>query len=234
MPDEKPYQQHASAEEISFDKTQLTETVSNAYTISPELFEKLYLTPKVPHTGDAIKRYANATPLGFVGFVISTMTFSMVLMGWGGAGEEYTLAGMFLFVGPLLLTLTTIFEWIMGNFFPMMVCGLFSVFWLSFGLLQLPTLNFQAAYAPAGTSTADAAAAGAASVQYNAALAIYMVVWGFAIFTFFIFTLKMNTVFALMFLSVTTGSWVLSGAFWKVASGDYVMAGHLQKVRCYY
>lgn len=39
-----------------------------------------------------------------------------------------------------------IFEWIMGNFFPMMVMGLFSVFWLSFGLLQLPTLQLAAAY----------------------------------------------------------------------------------------
>jgi succinate-acetate transporter protein len=112
----------------------------------------------------------------------------------------------------------------------MMVCGLFSVFWLSFGILQLPTLNLQAAYAPAGTSSADAAAAGAASVQYNAALALYLLVWGYALFTFFIFTLKTNTVFALIFLFVTLAAWVLSGAYWKVASGDYVMAGHLQKV----
>lgn len=110
------------------------------------------------------------------------------------------------------------------------VCGLFSVFWLSFGLLFLPTLNLAAAYAPAGTPAASAAGAGAASVPYNAALAIYLIVWGFALFTFFIFTLKTNTVFALIFLFVTIASWVLSGAYWKVASGDYVMAGHLQKV----
>lgn len=58
---------------------------SGAVTISPELFEKLYLTPKTPHTGDNLKRFANPTPLGFVGFVISTMSFAMVSMGWGGA-----------------------------------------------------------------------------------------------------------------------------------------------------
>lgn len=121
----------------------------------------------------------------------------------------------------------------MGNFFPMMVCGLFSVFWLSFGLLQLPTLNLQAVYAPAGTSAADAAAAGAASVQYNASLALYLIVWGFALLTFFIFTLKTNTVFALIFLFVTIAAWVLSGAYWNVASGNYVLAGHLQKVRSF-
>jgi succinate-acetate transporter protein len=135
-------------------------------------------------------------------------------------------SGMFLFVGPVLLLLTTIFEWAMGNFFPMMVCGLFTVFWLSFGFLQLPTLQLAAAYSKTGTSAAD----GAASVQYNAALALYLIVWGFALLTFFIFTLKTNLIFALIFLFVTIASFVLAGAYWKVASGDYTMAGHLQTV----
>jgi len=34
-----------------------------------------------------------------------------------------------------------VFEWVMGNFFPMMVMGLFAVFWLSFGMLQLVGLS---------------------------------------------------------------------------------------------
>jgi succinate-acetate transporter protein len=133
---------------------------------------------------------------------------------------------MFMFVGPLLLTLTAIFEWVMGNFFPMMVCSLFAVFWLSFGFLQLPTLQLAAAYSSTGTSAAE----GAASVQFNAALALYLIVWGFALFTFFIFTLKTNVIFALIFLFVSVAAWVLAGAYWKVASGDYVMAKHLQTV----
>lgn len=73
-------------------------------TIPSELFEKLYLTPKVPHVGDCNRRFANPTALGFVGqvslflyfaarngltdnrsLVISTFTFSIVCMGWGGA-----------------------------------------------------------------------------------------------------------------------------------------------------
>lgn len=92
----------------------LTQTQSTSgMTISPELFEKLYLTPKVPQA-----RFANPTPLGFLGFVISTFTFSIVLMGWGDANGLAGVAGIFFFVGPVLLLLTTIFEWIMGNFFP--------------------------------------------------------------------------------------------------------------------
>lgn len=93
-----------------------THTISGM-TISSELFEKLYMTPKTPHAGDYNKRFANPTPLGFVGFVISTFTFSMVLMGWGGAEGLSPVIGIFFFVGPLLLTIACILEWVMGNFF---------------------------------------------------------------------------------------------------------------------
>ncbi|KIW74607.1 hypothetical protein AYO21_10317 [Fonsecaea monophora] len=208
------------------EKPGLTHTVSSgAISISPELFEKLYLTPKVPHAGDNIRRFANPTPLGFVGFVISTMTFAMVMMGWGGASGLSPVVGIFFFVGPVLLVLTVIFEWIMGNFFSMMVCGLFAVFWLSFGMLQLPTLGLATPYSPSGTN----AVIGSASKEYNAVIALYLIVWGFALFTFFIFTLKTNVVFALIFLFVTMGAWVLSGAYWKVSTGDYDTAADLQK-----
>lgn len=113
-----------------------------------------------------------------------------------------------------------VFEWIMGNFFPMMVMGLFAVFWLSFGMLQLPTLQLDAPYGTAGAQTAE----------YNAVIALYLIVWGFALFTFFVFTCKINTVFALIFLLVCVASWVLSGAYWKVSEGEYETAGKLQKV----
>ena len=76
-----------------FGGNHLTQTQTGV-TISPELFEKLYLTPKVPHVGDAYKRFANPTPMGFVGFVISTFTFAMVSMGWGGADGLAGVAGM--------------------------------------------------------------------------------------------------------------------------------------------
>ncbi|KAK4216826.1 GPR1/FUN34/yaaH family-domain-containing protein [Rhypophila decipiens] len=195
-------------------------------TMSPELFEKLYLTPKVPHVGDYNKRFANPTALGFVGFVISTFTFSMVLMGWGGAQPAKGMSpvvGIFFFVGPVLLLFAMVFEWVMGNFFPMMVMGLFAVFWLSFGVLQLPTLQLGAPYA----SSTDPS--GLASSEFNTVVALYLIVWGFALFTFFIFTCKINSVFAAIFLLVSVGAWVLSGAYWKVARGEYDAAEKLMK-----
>ncbi len=133
-------------------------------------------------------------------------------------------SGIFFFVGPVLLIFAMVFEWIMGNFFPMMVMGLFAVFWLSFGMLQLPTLQLGAGYA----TTADPS--GLTSPEYNSVVALYLIVWGFALFTFFIFTCKINAVFAAIFLLVSIASWVLSGAYWKVSWGDYDAAMKLQKV----
>ncbi|KAK5109188.1 hypothetical protein LTR62_007273 [Meristemomyces frigidus] len=190
-------------------------------TISPELFEKLYLTPKVP---DSKSQRANPNALGFTGFVVSTFTFAVVNMGWGGANNLAGVAGIFFFVGPVLLILATIFAWYMNEFFAMMVQGLFSVFWLSFGLLQLPTLGLAAAYSPTGN-----AAEGAASKGYNATIGLYLIVWGFALLTFFVFCLKTNIVFSAIFGTVTIAAWVLAGAYFRVGAGDYVMALRLQK-----
>ena len=106
-----------------------------------------------------------------------------------------------------------------------MVMSLFSVFWLSFGLLQLPSLGLAAAYSATGN-----ALEGSLSKEYNAVIGIYLIVWGFALFTFWILTLKTNTVFALIFLFTTMGAWVLAGAYFHVGSGDYVTAEKLQKV----
>ena len=52
---------------------QLTHTATNI-SMSPELFEKLYLAPKVPHAADNVGRYANATPLGFLGYTLHRRT----------------------------------------------------------------------------------------------------------------------------------------------------------------
>lgn len=148
----------------------------------------------------------------------------MVLMGWGGASGLQAVVGIFFFTGPVLLLLSTIFLWIQAQFFPMMVCGLFCVFWLSFGVLQLPTLGLAGAYAGGD------AAAGAASKEMNAVIALYLLVWGFALGTFWVFTIRINLVFAGIFGFVTVGAWVLSGAYWAVSTGHFERALRLQKV----
>lgn len=113
----------------------------------------------------------------------------------------------------------------MGNFFSMLVMGMFAVFWLSFGVLQTPSWGIAASYSATGD-----AAEGAASVGYNAAIALYLTMWGFWLFTTFIFTLKTNTVFALIFLCAFISSFIFAGAYYKVSTKEYDMALKLQKV----
>ncbi|KAF2025439.1 hypothetical protein EK21DRAFT_76421 [Setomelanomma holmii] len=220
----QPIVHEADSDRIE-EKPQLSHTTTSI-SLSPELFEKLYLAPKVPHSSENAVKFANATPLGFLGFVIATFTFSMVLMGWGGASGLPAVAGIFFFTGPVLLLLATIFLWIQAQFFPMMVCGLFCVFWLSFGLLQLPTLGLAASYSATGN-----AAEGMVSKEMNAVIALYLLVWGFALGTFWLFTIRINAVFAGIFGFVTFGSWVLSGAYWALSDGKFDKALKLQKER---
>lgn len=49
--------------------------------------------------------------------------------------------------------------------------GLFSVFWLSFGMLQLPTLQLGLPFATESDPTGTSAPA------FNAAVALYLIVW---------------------------------------------------------
>lgn len=108
----------------------------------------------------------------------------------------------------------------------MMVTGLFSVFWLSFGLLQLPSLGVAASYSATGN-----AAEGAASQDMNAALALFLIVWGFAMATFGLFTIRMNLVFVSIFSLAAVATWVLSAAYWAVSTGSFDRALKLKKVR---
>lgn len=145
------------------------------------------------------------------------------------AEHRFPNSGIFFFTGPVLLLLATIFEWVKGNFLSMMICGLFCVFWLSFGPLQLPTAGIAASYSATGN-----ASEGAGSVGYNAGIALYLIALGFAILTFFIFTLKTNVVIAFIFALATSTCFTLSGAYWSVSVGQFAKATQLQHVRIIY
>lgn len=106
-----------------------------------------------------------------------------------------------------------------------MVTGLFSVFWLSFGLLQLPSAGIAASFSATGN-----AAEGAASKELNAGLALFCIVWGFAMATFGIFTIRMNLVFVGIFWLAATATWLLSAAYWEVSKANFGKAMKLQKV----
>jgi succinate-acetate transporter protein len=139
-----------------------------------------------------------------------------------------------------LLLLATIFEWVLGNFFAFLVTyllpdpdqislipsGGFAAFFLSFGVLINPVWGIAGAYSATGD-----AAEGAGTPAYNVAIGFYLIFWGLVIFLLLVGSTKTNLVFVFVFVTLDIGVWLLVGAFFKVASGDDVLAGHLQKVR---
>lgn len=114
----------------------------------------------------------------------------------------------------------------MGNFYPMMATSLFAVFWLSFGMLQLPSLGLAAYYSSDGTNATE----GATTAGYNVVIGLYLIVWGFAFLTYLVFALKTNMVFAGIFFFAVAAVWCLAGAYIHTGLGDYAMATALQKV----
>ena len=82
--DSLPYQlngDHSSEEALRKIRT------ANTVAISPELFEKIYLSPQNKVKGDLRATFANPTPIGLLGFVLSLSPLACELMGWRGAGE---------------------------------------------------------------------------------------------------------------------------------------------------
>jgi uncharacterized protein len=57
-------------------------------TLSPEMFEQVYLAPKTATRGDLRHTFGNPTPIAVVGFCIGLTPLSIELMGWNGAGGQ--------------------------------------------------------------------------------------------------------------------------------------------------
>ncbi|KAK7960949.1 hypothetical protein PG988_012163 [Apiospora saccharicola] len=66
---------------------------AGAVSLSPELFEKLYLQPRESAGKSGIRHYlGNPTPIGLVGFLLCLTPLSNILMGWHSASPSLGLA----------------------------------------------------------------------------------------------------------------------------------------------
>jgi hypothetical protein len=102
---------------------------AGSISISPELFEKLYLSPQTKVHGDLRKTFGNPTPLyvrsipvqyrcshakpssALIGFLLSLTPLSWALMGWRGAGNNGASGtGTYFFFGGLLMILGSLGE----------------------------------------------------------------------------------------------------------------------------
>lgn len=192
---------------------------SGSISISPELFEKIYLSPQNNVAGDLRKTFGNPTPLALVGFLLALTPLSCDLMGWRGAGGNGAAStGVYFFFGGLLMILGGVGEFILGNTFPFVVFSSFGAFWLQYGATLQPFYNAYGAYSP----NPEAPAEGLNTVGFNASYAFFLVFMGVLCFLYMILALRTNLVFFLIFLFLVPSFGLLAAAFWHLA---YVAAG---------
>ena len=89
---------------------------AGSISISPEQFEKLFLSPQNKVSGQLRTTLANPTPLALLGFLLSLSPLSWDLMGVRGAGGNGAASiGAYFFMGGLLMLLGAIGEFLLGN-----------------------------------------------------------------------------------------------------------------------
>ncbi|QSZ33177.1 hypothetical protein DSL72_002763 [Monilinia vaccinii-corymbosi] len=220
--------------------------------ISPELFEKMYLSPQNSVKGDLRKTFGNPTPVAIVGFLISLSPLSCDLMGWrgaggGGAAGMYVLiilfhfsyldihlpvpSGAYFFFGGLLMVLGGFLEFILGNTFPFVVFISFGAFWLTFASTLQPAYYAYGLYAPDGGTPAD----GLVTVGFNASFGFFLVFMAVLCLIYLVCSLRTNVVFVVIFLTLVLGFSLLSAGYWHTANSignknaaELALAGRLQ------
>ncbi|KAK2596737.1 hypothetical protein QQS21_006192 [Conoideocrella luteorostrata] len=184
---------------------------ATSVSMSPELFEKLYLSPQNKIKGDLRRTFANPTPIPIAGFVLSLTPLSMDLMGWRGAGGNGAASiPVYFFQGGVLMTVGAILEWILGNTFPAVVFSVFGTFWLSYGGVLNPDFAAFASYAP---TDATSPAQGLTTPGFNASIAYWFLFMGLICFVFLICSLRTNVAFFVIFLSLVIAFGLITGAF---------------------
>lgn len=196
---------------------------AGSISISPELFEKIYLSPQNKVSGDLRKTFGNPTPIALAGFLLSLTPLSCILMGWRGAGGGGASdVGAYFFFGGLLMILGSVGEWIIGNTFPFVVFGSFGAFWLQFGATLQPFYNAYGAF-----STTSSPAEGLTTVGFNASYAFFLLFMALLCLIYFICSLRTNLVFAIIFLTLIPAFICLAASYWQLAKGNAATAGTL-------
>lgn len=198
---------------------------ANTISISPELFEKLYLTPQKAVKGDLRGTFANPTPVALLGFLLSCTPLACELMGWRGAGGNGAATlGSYYFFGGLLMTLGGILEFVLGNTFAFVVFCSYGGFWFTLGSTLTPFYNAYGAYAPDPTKPYE----GLTSKGFHASYGFFLLFMGFLSLLYLICALRTNLVFVTIFFGLFMTFVILTGSYWEIALDHASAAGKLQ------
>ncbi|KAF2626449.1 hypothetical protein BU25DRAFT_99608 [Macroventuria anomochaeta] len=199
---------------------------AGSISISPELFEKLYLSPKNEVKGELRKTFGNPTPLALIGFLLSLTPLSWTLMGWRGAGGSGSASiGWYFFAGGLLMVLGGLGEWILGNTFPFVVFTSFGAFWLGYGATLVPSYGAYGNYADPTIQGST----GLESVGFNVGIAYFMISMAMLCLVYLVCSMRTNLVFFLIFFTLTPAFGLLAGTFLNLAQGNAATASKCQE-----
>ncbi|KAK8255571.1 hypothetical protein HDK77DRAFT_38423 [Phyllosticta capitalensis] len=198
---------------------------AGSISISPELFEKIYLSPKTQVKGELRRTFGNPTPVSLIGFLLALTPLSCILMGWRGASGASANVGAYYFCGGVLMILGAIGEWVLGNSFPCVVFAAFGGFWSAQGATLTPDFNAYGAFATDPSNPAT----GLQTVGFNSGFGFFMLSMGFMCFLFTILALRTNICFVTILGTLTMTFAMLSGVYWQTSNGNASTARHLQK-----
>lgn len=202
---------------------------AGSLSISPELFEKIYLSPKNQVSNNIRSTFGNPTPLALGGFLLSLSPLSNVFMGWQGAGGLGAAEiGAYYFFGGVLMIIGSFLEFILGNTFPFVVFGTFGAFWLTFGATLTPYFNASAAYSPNDPT------AGASNETFMSTFAFFQVYMAVLCFVYLIVSLRTNICFFMIFLLLVPAFGCLAAYFFGHGANPklVVAAGAMTFVVC--
>ncbi|CCX10919.1 Similar to Protein alcS; acc. no. Q24JP1 [Pyronema omphalodes CBS 100304] len=186
--------------------------------LTPELFEKLYLTPQTPVKGQLRNTFGNPTPLAVIGFVLSLTPLSCSLLGWmdsDGTGAAFL--GVFVFVGGLLMILGGFMEFFIGNTYPFVVFCSMGSFFLALAATNIPSFGVMAAF-----TTPDMP--GPQNPAFYNTFAFFIVFVGFMDFIYLIASIRTNICLLGILLFTVIGLELLAAAYWNIGAGNMEMA----------
>ncbi|OAQ99113.1 hypothetical protein LLEC1_07806 [Akanthomyces lecanii] len=189
--------------------------------MTPELSEKLYLSPQNRVKGDLRKTFTNPTPIAIAGFILCPTPLACDLMGWRGAGGNGAVSiPVYYFQGGILMTLGAILEWILGNTSPAIVFGTFGSRLPAPSTRPFPPFRRMRPRASPGLPVWRRKHSTPASLLFI----------GFLCFVYLICSGRTNIVFFLIFLSLVLAFSLLTGAYWALAKDYAGNAAHAHKL----
>ncbi|KAI9666994.1 MAG: hypothetical protein M1829_005601 [Trizodia sp. TS-e1964] len=201
---------------------------ASSISISPDLFEKMYLSPRNSSDGDLRRRFGNPTPLALAGFLLALTPLSCEMMGWrgGAVGPITTMTGsassaVYFFMGGLLMFVSGILEFFLGNTFPFVVFASYGGYWFALGATFSPIFNAYGAYSSDPVQHPEL---GVISEGFNSSMSFFLLFMAILSLVFLICSLRTNIFFATIFFTLFLGFILETVEFFVLSRGEFIGA----------